>query len=194
MLPKARLFATVLRVGVAATGVVATVVGVGLLAACGKDGSAPYAGWTTLTDGEGVYRLRYLAPPWERVPAVEGDASISLVVPPVYGSLDAGVPPKYALTAALVSGAPLLVLQAEVARRSDASVLMSPAPYTTMSGDEGFHAVLEDAAHLLYFHFVALPVPGERTLLVRFEMNEDPRPDREANAMLRAIDVQPFVD
>lgn len=190
MHPKARLFATILRVGVAAT----VVVGVALLAACGKDGSAPYAGWTTLTDSEGVYRLRYLAPPWERVPAVEGDATISLVVPPVYGSLDAGVPPKYALAAALVGGAPLPVLQAEVERRSGARALTSPAPYSTTSGDEGFHAVLEDATHLLYFHFVALPAPGDRTLLVRFEMNEDPRPDREANAMLRALDVQPFAD
>ena len=189
MPPKARLFGTILRVVVAATGV-----GVALLAACGKDGSAPYAGWATLTDSEGVYRLRYLAPPWERVTAAEGDATISLVVPPVYGSLDAGVPPKYALTAALVGGAPLLVLQAEVARRSDARVLTSPAPYSTSSGDEGFQAVLEDATHLLYFHFVALPVPADRTLLVRFEMNEDPRGDLEAAAMLRAIDVQPFAD
>jgi hypothetical protein len=130
------------------------------------------------------------------VAAPDGGTAVELVVPPVYGSLDAGVPPKYRLTAELVSALALPLLQAEVATMVAAGgdELDPPAPFTTRSGDDGFFAVIEDSTHLLFTELVALVAPGGRVLLVRFEMNEDPRSDLEAAAMLRAIDVRPFGD
>jgi hypothetical protein len=165
----------------------------GWLAACGQDGSAPYAGWDTVTDSEGVYKLRFLAPPWERVDT-GSDLGISLLVPPVFGSLDAGAPSKYSFDAKLVPGLALPVVQAEVARIAGARVLLAPTPFATISEDRGFTAVLEDSARLRYFRLVTLTAPGGRSLLVRVTLNEDPRNDREIDAMIRAIDVRPFAD
>lgn len=192
MLSDARRFASFARLRF----VLLALCGAASLAACGIDGTTPYAGWATFTDSEGVYRVRYLAPPWERVAPADGGVPVEFVVPPVFGSLEAGVPAKYRLTAVLVSGLALPVLQAEVATMVAAGGddLDPPAPFTTRSGDEGFFAVIEDSTHLLFTELVALVAPGGRVLLVHFEMNEDPRSDREAAAMLRAIDVRPFGD
>lgn len=164
------------------------------LAACGEDGSAPYAGWTTVTGGDGVYRLRFLEPPWERTQSMSGDAGIALVVLPAFGSLDAGAPSKYSLEAKLVPGAALTVLDAEVARVRGARTLVAHAPFVTLPShdDAGFTAVLEDFVRTRFTRFVALAAPGSRTLLVRVDMNLDPRNDRELDAMLAAIDVLPF--
>lgn len=169
------------------------VCGVLLVAACGIDGSSPYAGWLTVTDSEGVYRLRYLAPPWTQEESAPGDATVRLVVPPEWGSLDAGAPPPYRLTAQLVSGLAQPVLLAAVAGITGGELLGRPS-FSTVSGDVGFSAVVEAPTHILFYWLVALVVPGGRVLLVRLEMNEDPRGDLEAAAMLRAIDVRPFVD
>ena len=166
------------------------------LAACGEDGSAPYAGWTTVTGGDGVYRLRFLEPPWERTQSMSGDAGIALVVQPAFGSLDAGAPSKYTLEAKLVPGVALTVLDAEVARIRTARTVVhvAHAPFVTLPShdDAGFTAVLEDPARTRFTRLVALVAPAGRTLLVRVDLNLDPRNDRELDAMLAAIDVLPF--
>lgn len=182
-LPASRLF----------SGACAALLVAGWLVACGRDATAPYAGWDTVTDSEGVYKIRFLAPPWERIDTGAA-GGISLLVPPVFGSLDAGAPSKYSFDAKLVPGLALPVVQAEVVRVSGARVLLAPTPFATISEDRGFTAVLEDVARLRYFRLVALTAPGGRTLLVRVTLNEDPRNDREIDAMVRAIDVRPFVD
>jgi len=173
---------------------VALSLGVALSAGCGRDGSAPYAGWDTAEDDDGVYRVRFLAPPWKRVPTTEGDGRIELVVPPVFGSLDAGAPPKFRLEASLVRGLALPTLQAEIARISSARVLRDPAPFNTLSSDIGFTAVLADRTNALFYQLVTLAAPGDRALLVVVQLNEDPRNDLEVDAMLRAIDVRPFAE
>lgn len=175
--------------------VAASFCGALLLSACGKDGSAPYAGWTTVTDSESVYRLSFLAPPWEITPSMSGDAGIALLVPPVYGSLDAGAPKKYALEARLVPGLAVTALDAEAARIGG-TVLVTHVPFATLPAhdDHGFTTVLEDPTRLRYYRLVALAAPGSRALLVRVELNHDPRNDRELDAMLAAIDVRPFAD
>jgi len=173
---------------------VALSLGAGPSAGCGEDGSAPYAGWDTAEDSDGVYRVRFLAPPWKRVPTTEGDGRIELVVPQVFGSLDAGTPPKYALEASLLRGLALPTLQAEIARISGARVLRDPAPFTTLSSDIGFSAVLADSTTARFYQLVTLAAPSDRALLVVVQLNEDPRNDLEIDAMMRAIDVRPFAE
>ena len=163
-------------------------------AGCGEDGSAPYAGWDTAEDSGGVYRLRFLAPPWERVPTTDGDGRIVLLVPPVFGSLDAGAPTKFTLEASLVRGLALPTLQAEIARIGAASVLRAPAPFTTLSSDVGFTAALADRTNARFYQLITLAAPSDRALLVVVELNEDPRNDLELDAMLRGIDVRPFAE
>ena|GEM_PF-4174402 len=173
---------------------VALPLGIAPSAGCGEDGSAPYAGWDTAEDSGNVYRVRFLAPPWKRVPTTDGDGRIELVVPPVFGSLDAGAPPKFRLEASLVRGLALPTLQAEIARIGGALVLRDPAPFTTLSSDIGFTAVVADRTNARFYQLVTLAAPGDRALLVVVQLNEDPRNDLEVDAMLRAIDVRPFAE
>lgn len=173
---------------------VALSLGLAPSAGCGEDGSAPYAGWSTAEDSGGVYRMRFLAPPWERVPTTDGDGRLVLLVPPVFGSLDAGAPSKFTLEASLVRGLALPTLQAEIARLGGTTVLRAPAPFSTLSNDNGFTAALADRTNARFYQVVTLAAPSDRALLVVVQLNEDPRNDLELDAMLRAIDVRPFAE
>ena len=167
---------------------------VAALCACGPAASAHYAGMSEYKPSNGLYTLRYLAPPWE-LKTFSGYSATLQIERVLLGIVDADVPGKYELAVSLVpastgaTAAMLAMKDAAEATSRGESLVVAPRPITTDSGDPGVDVVTKstDPNFPRSLRYVSFDSPKG---VIRLVFQADPDlANPEVDAMIHAFDV-----
>lgn len=163
-----------------------------LLGACGPAASERYAGLAVFDDSEGLYRVRYLAPPWELDESESGAGALRMTIAAAGDSLGSMRPPKYELRAEGSSRSIQILLEQEERRVIAAghTMITGPRALTVDSGAEGQELLSFDGVATRFNRYVVLARDGDSAVF-RFSSTVD-LDNLEVDDMIAAFDVAPF--
>ncbi len=162
------------------------------VAACGPAAGDRYAGLEVFDDSEGLYRVRYLAPPWELDESESGGGALRLTIAAEGDSLGSMRPPKFELQAEGSSRSPQSLLEQEERRVVAAghTMIAGPRALTVDSGVQGQEILSFDPVATRFNRYVALAGTGD-TAVFRFSSTVD-LDSLEVDDMIAGFDVAPF--
>ena len=165
-----------------------------VLAGCGEDGDARYAGWTVYDAPGGEYRVRFLDPPWFIVSAEGAVLELEIESNAEHFRPGSSAPPKYEFRATIGAGSAESSIAAEQAAAigRGEGILAGPRAVTTEAGDRGRELLTEQLSgdRTRYLRYVYLDRSRGGVVSLWFEGNPD-LDEAEIDVMIASVEVDP---